>query len=427
MRSKRSFGMVAVLATTIAAISACGGDLDDTNSDGGSDSELRVGLVAPITGIMSAFGEPNQWVADQMTDWFKDHPIEDEGKEISVEIIVKDSQSDPKRASEVAAELINSDGVDVLMALSTPETTVPVTQQCEANAVSCITGITPWQVWFYGSGGTDDKPLAWSHHFFWGLEDVSAALTDMWDQVPTNKKVAALFPNDSDGEAWAGAVPGLVKDAGYTIDDPGQFPLDTQDFSSQIAQFKKNDDQILMGVVPPPVFTAFWQQAKQQGYNPKVVTVPKALEFPSAVEALGDLGVGLGVEVWWSPEYPTTSSLTGLTSAEFAEAYTEGTGKQWTMPLAFPETLFEVLNAAVIKAGSTDSAAINEAMTGLKVDTLLGPLDWSAGPNENVAKSMLTGGQWRSSDGGQFPLDLTIVSNSLAPSVPTAGTMEPLQ
>jgi branched-chain amino acid transport system substrate-binding protein len=66
-------------------------------------------------------------------------------------------------------------------------------------------------------------------------------------------------------------------------------------------------------------------------------------------------------------------------------------------------------------------------MTDLKVATLVGPLDWSAGPNPNVAKSMLTGGQWAKSDGGDFPLDLTLVSNSISPSVPTAGTMQPLQ
>lgn len=425
MRSMRSVGMVAAVAAASLMVASCG-NLDDSSSTAGSDTELKVGLVVPITGSLSAFGEPDEWVAGQMSDWFAEHPIEADGNEIAVEIVVKDSQSDPKRAGEVAAELINSDNVDVLMALSTPETTVPVTQQCEANAVACITGDTPWQPWFYGSGGQDDAPLEWSHHFFWGLEDVAAVFTDMWDQVPTNKKVAGLFPNDSDGTAWAGALPDLVKEAGYTIDDPGQFPIDTQDFSSQIAQFKKNGDEVLMGVLPPPVFAAFWQQAKQQGYNPEVVTVAKALEFPSAVEALGDLGDGLGVEVWWSPDYPTTSSLTGLTSAEFAASYTESTGKQWTMPLAFPETLFEVLNAAVIKAGSTDSAAINEAMTDLQVDTLLGPLDWSTGPNPNVAKTILTGGQWESSDGGEFPLDLTLVSNSLAPEVPTTGTMQPL-
>lgn len=439
MRIARSMRVLAAVAATALLATACGNSLDEESSTaegtapaasataGAVDGTVKVGLVVPVTGNLAAFGEPDQWVAEQMTAWFAANPIETGGKKFGVEIILKDSQSDPKRAGEVAAELINTDGVDVLMALSTPETTVPVTQQCEANATPCITGDTPWQPWFFGAGGTEEKPLAWSHHFFWGLEDVSAVFQDMWGQVKTNKKVAGLFPNDSDGVAWSGAFPDLVKANGYEIVDPGLFPLDTQDFSSQIAAFKEADAQVLMGVVPPPVFAAFWQQAKQQGYNPKVVTVGKALEFPSAIEGLGDLGVNLGVETWWTPTYPTTSSLTGQSSAEYAQAYTDATGKQWTMPLPFPEVLFEVLNAAVIKAGSTDKAAINEAMNGLTVDTLVGTLDWANGPTPNVAKSMLVGGQWRAVDGGEFPFDLVIVSNSVAPSVPTAGTMEPLQ
>jgi branched-chain amino acid transport system substrate-binding protein len=44
-----------------------------------------------------------------------------------------------------------------------------------------------------------------------------------------------------------------------------------------------------------------------------------------------------------------------------------------------------------------------------------------------VAKTPLTGGQWRKTDGGAFPWDLVIVSNSIAPMVPTGGTVEPLK
>ena len=37
----------------------------------------------------------------------------------------------------------------------------------------------------------------------------------------------------------------------------------------------------------PPDFGTFWAQAAQQGFNPKVATIGKALLFPSAIEALG--------------------------------------------------------------------------------------------------------------------------------------------
>ena len=136
-------------------------------------------------------------------------------------IILKDSQSDAKRAGEVAGELINQDGVDVVMAHGTPDTTNPVADQCEANATPCITSDAPWQPYFFGRGGDPAKPFKYTYHFFWGLEDVAAVYQDMWGQLDTNKKVGGLFPNDPDGQAWSKEFPGLTKDNGYTINDPG--------------------------------------------------------------------------------------------------------------------------------------------------------------------------------------------------------------
>jgi branched-chain amino acid transport system substrate-binding protein len=397
---------------------------------------VKIGYITPITGPLAAFGEGDQYVVDQMTAWFKDHPIQAGGKSYGVDIVMKDSQSDPKRAGELAAELINTDGVDILMAHATPETTVPVAAQCEANATPCITADTPWQPWVAGLGANPGDPktaLKWSYHFFWGLEDMAAVYMDMWNQIDTNKKVAALYPNDADGQAFtdtAHGFPAIIGPAGFTFDNPGLYPSGTQDFSSQISAFKKNDDQILTGIVPPPDFINFWKQAKQQGYNPKIATIGKAIEFPAAVAALGDLAQNLGTEVWWAPSYPTTSSLTGVSSADFAKAYTDSTGKQWNVTLGFSESLFETAAAAVVAAGGKDKQKIADAMKTMKVNALVGPLDWNTGPFPNVAKTYLTGAQWRKTDGGPFPYELVIVSNAHAKEmgldVPTAGKVEPL-
>jgi branched-chain amino acid transport system substrate-binding protein len=42
----------------------------------------------------------------------------------------------------------------------------------------------------------------------------------------------------------------------------------------------------------------------------------------------------------------------------------------------------------------------------------------------NVAKTPLTGGQWKRAQGGA--LELVIVDNSQAPVVPVAGKLEPI-
>ena len=65
-----------------------------------------------------------------------------------VEILIKDSQSNPNRAAEVAAELILKNGIDLMLVGSTPENANPVSDQCELNGVPCISTTAPWQPWF---------------------------------------------------------------------------------------------------------------------------------------------------------------------------------------------------------------------------------------------------------------------------------------
>jgi branched-chain amino acid transport system substrate-binding protein len=236
-----------------------------------------------------------------------------------------------------------------------------------------------------------------------------------------------LWPNDADGNAWADPKTGLppIRNKGYRLVDPGHYQNGSLDYSAQIAQFKQAGADILVGVPIPPDFTNFWKQAAQQGYRPKSATVAKALLFPSAVEALGPLARNLSTEVWWSPEHPFKSSLTGQSCAQLAAAYTAKTGKQWTQPIGMIHALFEVAVKALTDAGGPgDRTAVAQALGALKTDSIVGPLDWSSGPVKNVTATPLVGGQWRR--GGKYPYDLTIVSNKQHTAIPTTGTVQVL-
>ena len=282
MKVARITKVIAALAVTGLVVTACGDSLDETSSETPAASEsaaasaaetteesavtgtLKIGFVSPQTGPLAGFGEADQYVIDAMTEYFAENPVVAGGNTYAVEIIAKDAQSDSKRAGEVAAELINSDGVDLILAEGTPDIVNPVADQCEANATPCITTVAPWQPYFIGRGGVPgESSFDWTYHFFWGLEDVAGTYASMWNQVDTNKQVAGLFPNDPDGEAWAANFPDLTAGDGYTINNPGLYPNGTQDFSSQISAFKGDGDEILAGVPIPPDFTTFWQQAKQ--------------------------------------------------------------------------------------------------------------------------------------------------------------------
>jgi branched-chain amino acid transport system substrate-binding protein len=397
---------------------------------GGTGRAIKIGWVSPKTGPLAGFGEADDYIFQGVTRAFgAGLPVA--GRTYPIQIISKDSQSDPNRAATVASELISNDGVDLMLVASTPETTNPVADQCEANGIPCISSVAPWQPYFFArqADPADPQPFQWTYHFFWGLEDIISVFLDMWSQVETNDVVGAIWPNDGDGNAWSDpnlGFPPAFSDAGFTLVDPGRYENLAADFSAQIGQFKSGDVQIVTGVPLPPDFTNFWNQAAQQDFRPRIASVGKALLFPASVEALGEDGDGLSTEVWWSPSHPFTSSLTGETAKQLADGYTTFANKQWTQPVGFAHALFEVA-ADVLKRTTNvdDKAAIRDAIKATKLSTIVGTVDWTTGqPFPNIAKTPLVGGQW--GPGDRFDYDLTIVSNTDHPEIPKAGSLRPI-
>lgn len=392
-------------------------------------AKIKLGYVSPQTGPLAGFAESDAYNIEAFL-------ASELGK--NFEVVVKDSQSNPNRAAEVAKELILNDGVSLMLVASTPETTNPVAGVCEGEGVPVISTVAPWQPWFIGQQGNPRDPASWqsfdyAFHYFWGMEDVIAVYTAMWNQLETNKAVGGLFPNDADGNAWGdpdnGLKPGLAA-AGYALTNPGSFQNLSDDFSAQIGAFKAANTDIITGVLIPPDFTTFWNQIRQQGVKPKVVTVAKALLFPQSVETLGEAGHNLSSEVWWTPSHPFSSSLTGKSSADLAADFTAKSGRPWTQPIGFVHSLFEVAaNVMGRVSDPTDGDAVAGAIAATDMNTVVGKVAWNgAGVPEfaakNVCKTQLTGGQWRMKEGGGY--DLVIVENGAAPEIPTGGKMEAL-
>jgi branched-chain amino acid transport system substrate-binding protein len=399
---------------------------------------FKLGYVSPQTGPLAAFAEADKFIISSFLDKVKGG-VKVGSATLPVEVTVKDSQSNPNRAGEVAKELIVSNKIDLMLVASTPETTNPVSTQCEIEEVPCISTVAPWQPYFIGrqadpAGGPPAwKPFNYTFHFFWGLEDVIAVFTNMWGQVSTDKAVGGLFPNDGDGNAWGSkqvGFPPVLDKLGYTLTDPGRYQNLTDDFSAQIAAFKKSNCEIITGVMIPPDFTTFWNQASQQGFKPKVASIGKAILFPVAVEALGKNGNNLSSEVWWSPNHPFKSSLTGQSAKDLAGAYEKSSGKQWTQPIGFVHALFELaVDVAKRSGGVGDNKGMVKAIAATNLNTVVGPIAWN-GKNlppfaaKNIAKTPLVGGQWRLRDGSKY--DIVITDNKTAPEIPTGGKMEPI-
>jgi branched-chain amino acid transport system substrate-binding protein len=420
---RRRFVRLAALSGA-AALAGC-----RTSDALGDGQPIKLGYVSPQSGPLFGFGEADSFGIEGARAAFKDG-LEVGGRDHPVEILVRDSQSSPTRAGELARDLIVRDQVTLMLVSSTPETTNPVADACEEAGMPCISTLTPYQTWYLARRPAPDpdarKPYRWTWHFFWGLEDVIDVFSDMWTQVETNQVLGALWPDDSDGRAWSVGFPNVLRNQGYRIVSSDRYRSQRDSFAAEIDAFQAADAQIVTGVPLPGDFANFWRQAGRRGYRPRIASVGKALAFPAFIEAMRAAD-GLSTEVSWSPRHPFRSSLTRAGAAQLAEDFQRRTGRQWIQPIGFVHALFEVAVSVLRRAGDiADKPALVDAIKATRLDTVVGPVDWTSAQAyfPNVARTPLVGGQWRR--GRTWPFELEIVSNTSHPEIPATGTLQPI-
>ena len=128
-----------------------------------ADATIKVGFLSPLTGPLAGFGETDPYILSQARKALTSG-VTIGGKKYGVEIIDKDTQSDPVRAGQLAKELIERDKVDMMLSTSTPEVVNPVADACEAAGVPSLSTVMPWEAFYFGRGAKPGQPspFKWS-------------------------------------------------------------------------------------------------------------------------------------------------------------------------------------------------------------------------------------------------------------------------
>jgi len=396
-----------------------------------SENVLKIGFISPRTGPLGSFGQTDGYVLDLASKAVA-NGIKIGDKTYKVELIDKDTQSDPSRASQLAKGLISGDQIDMMLAIATPETINPVADACEAAGVPCLSTVMPWEAWYFGRGAKPGapSPFKWTYHFGFGVDEFYRAYISQWNgAVKTNKKIGVLYPNDADGNAIRANLAPLLAKQGFTIVDPGPYEDGTTDYSAQIALFKKEQCEIFNTFPIPPDFAAFWRQAAQQGYTKivKICQTAKTGLFAPDVEALGNLGFNLSSACYWHKAFPYKSSLTGISGIDLADGYEKTSGKQWTQQLGATLSLLDAGIEALKRAPDPKKKDIvAKSLSQLSMTTIGGKVDFTKGPVPNVSPGPLIGTQWvKAPAGSKFKLDYVITENATDSNVPVQAKLLP--
>ena len=131
----RAVGAGAAAVGTGGLLQACSSGVKGASSS--STNSITIGWIHPLTGPLSGFGAPDNWVISKIkaTTPYK-NGFKIGSKTYSVTIKSYDSQSSPTRAGDLARTAILTDHVDLLLASSTPETVNAVASQAESHRAS---------------------------------------------------------------------------------------------------------------------------------------------------------------------------------------------------------------------------------------------------------------------------------------------------
>lgn len=353
-KSKKLALAAAATATTALLLAGCAGG-GGGNGTGGDGEVIRIGATLPLTGPLQAFGTSLETGYQMAIDEVNEAGGLDVGGTASeIELVVLDNASTGETAGSQARELILDDEVVALLGPATPPLSIPVSTAAEQAQVPAIMTITPLQAW---KGGNPDG-WQWAWDVFFDENQMTDTQFQAADLVETNKRVALFTDQEEDGIVMGGLWADKAADFGYEIVYQAQFPVGNTNFSSQVAEAKAADADVVIAQVIPPDGIAMLKEFKAQNYVPELVFLEKAGNTGGYPELSDGLADGTLAANWFAEGW-------GLDrEQEFIDAFSGELGgvNSDLGTIVYGYSIAKVLLDAISTAGSLDAEAINEAI-----------------------------------------------------------------
>jgi len=341
--------VAAIVATSSLLLAGC-------SASGGTGDTITLGATLPLTGPLQAFGTSLQTGYQAAIDEVNAAGgLDVGGTKHQVELVVQDNASDGNTAAEQAKSLVLDSGAIALLGPATPPLTIPVSAAAEQLGVPLVSSITPIKGWL---SGAPEGGYQYSWDLFFDETQMTPTQCQAADTVETNKKVVLFTDTEEDGPIQAGLWTENAKKYGYEIVDAIEFPVGNTNFSSQVAEAKASGADIVMAQIIPPDGIALLKEMKTQGYDPQLMFMEKAGNtggFPTITEGLAD---GVLAANWFAAGM-------GLDrEQEFIYLYKDVVGgvNSDLGTIVCGYSVAQIVLDALTAAGSTDPAALNEAI-----------------------------------------------------------------
>lgn len=359
---------------------------DDTSSESmaeaGDDGECVVTLGAAVseTGKYAREGKDVRQGYDLWLDW-----VNGEGGGITVgdqscsaAIVYYDDESDPDTITRLTEKLITEDGVDLLLGPYSSGMTMAASAIAEKYDIVMVEG----------NGSSETL-------FERGFKNLFAVLTPAGNygesalkslsELGATSVVIAYEDTAFPTSVALGAVK-WAEEYGLEVLAVETYPKDVADVSGIMSKFKELEPDVFLGGGHFNDALLFVRAAKELDFNPKAMVITVGPSNPTFVEEVGADAEYIIGPTQWERTMAYADDYFG-TAEEYAVQYESMWGESPTYQAAESTATALTLQLAIEAAGSTDTAAVRDALNALDVNTFYGPINFDD-TGKNAGKPM---------------------------------------
>lgn len=362
---KRSFLVTLFLVLTLTLGLSSVGVSGPTQADGNGPDTILIGATIPLSGRYAGPAVQVQRgyeLGVEMINAEGGVYVEEYDRQIPLELMILDDESDPVQAVSNLEDLFSEDVVAYFGGFGSDmhAAEAPI---AEVNGVPYL-GVA-FALW-------DIHQQGYTYLFspFPKSPDLAALPFEMLDGLVEEDERPTRVGIVQEQTDWGIELGGLWEDAaeefGYEVVAYEEYTPLTQDFTDIILRLQEADVEILLSLPNPPDGITLASQMAELDFVPPYSLIIRAPDAPTWVEATGTNGD----YVTFSPGWHHAMEFEGV--EELNEAHTELMDRP-ADPIVGPAyAVVQIFAAAVEEAGTLDRDAIREAIAATDLDTVVG-------------------------------------------------------
>lgn len=321
-----------------------------TGLAGAHAETLKIGFVGAQTGYLAPYDQPSLAGVELAVKQI--NAAGGIGGSIPIELISRDMRSETSEAAREAQELID-EGVSVLITPCDVDPSVAAGQIAQAASVPAISSCA----------STPTLPAIVGEYMFqnYTADNLQAAALANYAMDQGYKTALILISRDT---PYTHKLPEYFGQAfekkGGSLLATVEFKMGQQDFSAEVTRIKEISPlpDVIMTSAYEPDFPAFIKQLRAAGIATPVLG-SDGIDSPTTL-ALGEIAEGV---VFTNAGFATEGSPLAKFNADYKAEYGADPDTVYT---ATGYDVVKIIEAAVIAAGSTDGAALRDAIDNLE-------------------------------------------------------------